>query len=48
MPIRFFLECSWYFSRMCLYMTYIELKFETPGYNTFRDMNFFLVNFKEK
>ena len=38
-----FLECSWYFSRMRLYMFYIVVKFQTPRFNTFWDMNFFLV-----
>ncbi len=40
-----FLECRWYFSRMRLYMFYtsIVVKFQAPTYNTFWDMNFFLV-----
>ncbi len=38
-----FLECSQYFSIMCLYTLYIVVKFQTPSYNTFGDMNFFLV-----
>ncbi len=36
-----FLECSRYFSRMRLYMFYNVLRFQTPSFNTFRDMNFF-------
>ena len=43
---KFFSEYSWHFSRMYFYMTYIVVKFQTPGYNAFRNMNFFLVNFK--
>ena len=42
---KFFLVCSWYFSRMHLYTFYIVVKFQAPNYmyNTFQDMNFFLV-----
>ncbi len=40
-----FLECSSYFSRMHLSIPYIVVKFQTPNYNIFRDMNYFLVTF---
>ena len=42
---KIFLECSWYFSRMHLYVLYIVMKFQAPSYNTFWDINFFLVWF---
>ncbi len=45
---NFFLECSWYFSWMRLYMFYIVAKFWAPTYNTFWDMIFFLVWFLVK
>ena len=40
-----FLEFSWYFSRMHMYMIYIVVKFQTLSYNTFQDIYFFIVNF---
>ena len=37
------LECSLYFLRMRLYMFNVVVKFQTDSYNTFWDVNFFLV-----
>ncbi len=39
---EFFLECSWYFSRMSLFALYIVVRFQTTNYNTFRDMNYYV------
>ena len=36
-----FLECRWCFSRMRQYMHHIVVKFQTPSFNTFRNMIFF-------
>ncbi len=36
-----FLGCSWYFSRMHMYIIYIVVEFQIPSYNTFPDVIFF-------
>ncbi len=45
---NFFLQCSWYFSWIWLYVFYIVVKFQAPRFNTFWDMNFFLVTDRQK
>ncbi len=40
-----FLECSSYFSRMHPNILYIVVQFQIPTYNTFQEINYFLVWF---
>ncbi len=39
--VKIFLECSWYFSRMRLYMFYIVVRFQTPSFLYFPRYEFF-------
>ncbi len=43
---KYFLECSWYFSRVRPWVFYIVWKFQPSNYNTWGDMNFFSSLFR--
>ncbi len=45
---KIFLECSHYFSRVHLTALYNVVKFQSPNYNTFWDMNYYPVWFLVK